>query len=123
MNKRSYERRAMNQDYTHQLDEEIEELKNVIPNEIIIDNVSELFRVFGDNTRLRILSVLFVKELCVCDIAKAVEMSQSSVSHQLRILKQLRLVKYYRSGKEVVYSLADEHIKTIFDQGIVHVGE
>ena len=81
------------------------------------------FRVFGDSTRIRILYVLFESELCVCDIAQLLNMTQSAISHQLRILKQNRLVKSRREGKSVYYSLADGHVRTIIDQGMEHILE
>ncbi len=86
-------------------------------------DVAELFKVFGDSTRVKILYALFESEMCVCDIADLLGMTQSAISHQLRVLKQSRLVKYRRDGKTVFYSLADGHIKTIFDQALEHVLE
>jgi len=79
--------------------------------------------VFGDVTRLKLLSVLFHSEMCVCDLAKTLNMTQSAISHQLRILKQMKLVKNRREGKTVFYSLADGHIKTIINQGMEHIQE
>ncbi len=86
-------------------------------------SLAELFRVFGDTTRVRIICALFTSELCVCDIAVLLSMTQSAISHQLRILKQARLVKYRRQGKMVLYSLDDEHIQNIFAQGLEHISE
>ena len=83
----------------------------------------ELFKVFGDSTRMRILFVLFEAEVCVCDLAEALNMTQSAISHQLRILKQNKLVKSRREGKSVFYSLADDHVRTIVDQGREHIEE
>lgn len=91
--------------------------------EDIINKLAEFFKVFGDSTRIKILNALLSSEMCVCDIAALLSMTQSAISHQLRILKQSRLVKYRREGKIVYYSLDDEHIKQIFDQGLVHVKE
>ena len=85
--------------------------------------LSELFKIFGDATRVRILYVLFEGERCVQDIADTIGMSQSSVSHQLRILKQSRLVKFRREGRTVYYSLADDHVLTILCQGLEHIQE
>lgn len=85
--------------------------------------VADLFKMFGDSTRLKILFVLASAELCVCDITKLVGITQSAVSHQLRVLKQARLIKYRREGKTVFYSLADDHVKTILAQGIEHIEE
>mgnify|MGYP000040149462 FL=1 len=81
------------------------------------------FKVFGDPTRIRILFVLFETEVCVCDLARALNMTQSAVSHQLRILKQSRLVKNRREGKSMFYSLADDHVRTMIAQGREHILE
>ena len=86
-------------------------------------DLAELFKIFGDSTRIRILYVLFESEMCVCDIAQLLNLSQSAVSHQLRLLKQSRLVKNRRDGKTVFYSLADDHVRTIIDQGKEHIEE
>ena len=86
-------------------------------------DLAELFKIFGDTTRIRILYVLFEAEMCVCDIAMLLGLTQSAVSHQLRALKNARLVKSRRDGKTVFYSLADDHVKTIIDQGLEHVSE
>ena len=94
-----------------------------MPDEDTLYDLSELFRIFGDSTRIRILYVLFEAEMCVCDIAQLLGMTQSAISHQLRALKNARLVKSRREGKTVFYSLADDHVKTIIDQGIEHVKE
>lgn len=94
--------------------------------ESMLDNdtflrLADLFKVFGDFTRIKIIYALFKKELCVCDIAEVLGMSQSSISHQLRVLKAARLVKYRKEGKTVYYSLDDEHIGNIFDAGLKHI--
>lgn len=89
----------------------------------VLVEVAELFKVFGDATRVKILHLLLEKEMCVCDIAQILGMQQSAISHQLRVLKQSRLVKYRRDGKAVFYSLADSHVKTMIYQGIEHVTE
>ena len=86
-------------------------------------DLAEFFRVFGDSTRIRILYVLSQSEMCVCDIAGLLKMGQSAISHQLRVLKQMRLVKFRRDGKTVFYSLADGHIETILAQGMEHICE
>lgn len=86
-------------------------------------DLAELFKIFGDSTRIKILSGLFEAEMCVCDIAFLLNMTKSAISHQLRILKQARLVKNRKDGKIVFYSLSDEHIKQIFDQGLNHINE
>lgn len=85
--------------------------------------LAEFFKVLGDATRVKILNALFISEMCVCDIAALLEMTQSAISHQLRVLKQSRLVKYRKEGKIVYYSLNDEHVKQVFDQGLIHVRE
>jgi ArsR family transcriptional regulator len=94
-----------------------------MPPEETLYELAELYKVFGDSTRIKILYVLFEAELCVCDIAALLGMTVSAISHQLRILKQARLVKYRREGKTVYYSLADSHIHSILDAGTEHVRE
>ena len=94
-----------------------------MPDDEVLYELADLFRVFGDSTRIKILYLLFESEMCVCDIAALLGMTQSAISHQLRALKNARLVKSRRDGKTVFYSLADEHVKTILDQGIEHVTE
>lgn len=94
-----------------------------MPDEEEMYDLAELFKVFGDSTRIRILFALFEAEICVCDLAAALNMTQSAVSHQLRILKQSKLVKGRREGKSIFYSLADGHVRTIIDQGRVHIEE
>ena len=88
-----------------------------------LDRLAELFKLFGDPTRVRILCALFESEMCVCDIAQLLNMNQSAISHQLKILKQSRLVKSRREGKAVFYSLADGHVRTIINQGLEHIEE
>ena len=85
--------------------------------------LADLFKIFSDPTRIKILYVLSESELCVCDIAEKLDMTQSAISHQLKILKQSKLVKNRREGKAVFYSLADSHVKTIMRQGLDHVQE
>ena len=94
-----------------------------LPPEDRLYDLAELFKVFGDSTRIRILFVLFEAEVCVCDLAEALSMTQSAVSHQLKILKQSKLVKSRREGKSVFYSLADGHVRTIIAQGMEHIEE
>ncbi|KJR46489.1 Cadmium efflux system accessory protein [Desulfosporosinus sp. I2] len=94
-----------------------------MPMEENLYDLAELFKVFGDSTRIKILWALVEAEMCVCDIAVLLNMTQSAISHQLRVLKQARLVKYRKDGKIVFYSLEDEHIKQIFDQGLIHINE
>lgn len=97
------------------------------PEEVIREDtlyrLADLFKIFGDPTRIRILHVLAASELCVCDIADTLGMTQSAISHQLRVLKQTQLVKYRREGKTIYYSLADGHVSTILAQGLEHVME
>ncbi len=88
----------------------------------IID-LSELFKIFGDSTRVKIINILIDAELCVGDIANQISASQSAVSHQLRILKASKLVKYHKEGNTIYYSLDDEHIKKIFEMGCEHINE
>ena len=94
-----------------------------MPEEEKLLDLSELFKVFGDSSRIRILFVLFEAEVCVCDLAEALRMTQSAVSHQLGILKRSKLVKSRREGKSVIYSLADDHVRTIISQGMEHLSE
>lgn len=94
-----------------------------MPEEEILYDVAELFKVFGDTTRIKILCTLFESEMCVCDMATVLNMSQSSISHQLRVLKNAKLVKNRKEGKVVYYSLSDDHVQRIFDQGLAHVTE
>lgn len=109
---------------TEEIHEELLKIvKDTMPDELELDDLAELFKVFGDPTRIRILFILFETEVCVCDLAKALNMTQSAVSHQLRILKQNRLVKNRREGKSVFYSLADNHVRTIIAQGREHILE
>ncbi len=101
----------------------INKVKKLIPEEETLYDLADLFKVLGDSTRIRVLCALFEAEMCVCDIAALLGMTQSAISHQLRVLKQARLVKYKREGKVVYYSLEDEHVKRIFDQGLAHISE
>ena len=94
-----------------------------IPDKETIEQIAELFKGFADPTRVQILSLLAQKELCVTEITEAVAVSQSAISHQLRILKQMHLIKYRRDGKTVFYSLADDHVRAILGQGMEHVEE
>ncbi len=86
-------------------------------------DLAELFKVFGDSTRIRILFTLFDEEKCVTDIATALQITQSAISHQLKILKQSRLIRSRRDGKQIYYALADDHVRSIIGQGLEHVGE
>ncbi len=104
-------------------DEVVAEVRRSMPGEELIYEVSELFKVFGDSTRARIICALNLSEMCVCDLSAVLNMTQSAVSHQLRLLKAARLVKNRRSGKVVYYSLNDEHIKQLFDIAFMHTTE
>lgn len=98
-------------------------VEETMPNEEELYDLAELFKVFGDSTRIRILFVLFEAEVCVCDIAETLHMTQSAISHQLRILKQSKLVKNRREGKSIFYSLADDHVRSIIAEGREHIEE
>lgn len=104
-----------------------EDVVNRIKDEMLtqqeFNDLSVLFKMFADPTRLKILSLLFKEEMCVCDISTLLDMTQSAVSHQLSVLRQNRLIKYRRSGKNIYYSLDDEHIQLIFDAGLAHILE
>ncbi len=101
----------------------VNDVREHMPDEDNLMDLADLFKIFGDSTRVKILSALFRAEMCVCDIAVLLGMTKSSISHQLRLLKQVKLVNYRKEGKVVFYSLADEHVKTIFDQAMIHVCE
>ena len=107
----------------HPHKELIKEVKGVMPKEESLYAIAELFKVFGDSTRTRILSALFKHELCVCDICKIVSMTKSAVSHQLKVLRDFNLVKSRKQGKEVFYSLADDHVVLIYEKALEHVLE
>ena len=94
-----------------------------MPDEDTLYDLAELFKVFGDSTRIRILFALFEQEMCVCDIAESLDMTQSAISHPPKILKQSKLVGNRREGKQIIYFLADDHVRTIIDQGINHIEE
>ena len=98
-------------------------VNETMPEETELYDLAELFKVFGDSTRIRILFVLFEAEVCVCDLAQVLQMTQSAISHQLKILIQNKLVKSRREGKSIFYSLADDHVRTIIAQGCDHIEE
>ncbi|MFZ5968439.1 MAG: ArsR/SmtB family transcription factor [Bacillota bacterium] len=102
-------------------EEVVNRVRKSMPQEERLYDLAELFKVFGDTTRIKILYALFESEMCVCDIAALLGMNQSAISHQLRVLKQAGLAKYRKEGKVVYYSLDDEHVKNIFDQGFIHI--
>ena len=110
-------------EYMHVHEDTVNKLQETMPDEEVLYDLAELFKIFGDSTRIRILYALFEAELCVCDIAQLLGMTQSAISHQLRILKGSKLVKYRREGKTVFYSLADGHVRTIINQGLEHIEE
>lgn len=101
----------------------MENVSKIMPDENVLYDVAELLKIFGDPTRIRIISVLGQKEMCVYEIANILEMTQSAISHQLRVLKQARLVKARRSGKTIFYSLCDAHVQKIFYCAMEHVME
>ena len=101
----------------------VDKVSKVMPDEAVLYEAAELLKVFGDSTRIRIIFVLCQSEMCVCDIARLLDMTQSAISHQLRVLKQAKLIKSRRSGKNIIYSLADEHVVTIIKQGVDHILE
>ena len=104
-------------DYYEIHEDSMEIINKTMPEETELEDLADLFKIFGDSTRIRILFVLFETEVCVCDLAKALNMTQSAISHQLRILKQRR------EGKSIFYSLADDHVRTIINQGREHIEE
>lgn len=101
----------------------INRVRSIMPQEEKLYDLAEFYKVLGDSTRIKIICALLESEMCVCDIAALLCMNQSAISHQLRILKQSRLVKFRKEGKVVYYSLDDEHIKQIFDCGLIHITE
>ncbi len=110
-------------EFIHAHEDLVDKVNQDMPDEEILYDLAELFKIFGDSTRIKILYVLFESEMCVYDIAQLLHMTQSAISHQLRALKQSKLVKYRREGKTVFYSLADGHVRTILGQGMEHVAE
>ena len=101
----------------------VERVREEMPEESLLFDLAELFKIIGDSTRIKILYLLFEAEMCVCDIAQLLGMTQSAISHQLQLLKKSKLVKYRREGKTVFYSLADGHVRTIIGQGMEHITE
>ena len=101
----------------------VDQVRQVLPPDEVLSDLADLFKIFGDSTRIKILYALLRSELCVCDIADLLGLTQSAISHQLRALKSARLVKSRREGKTVFYSLADDHVKAIILQGLEHVSE
>ena len=101
----------------------LKKIKKDMPKEETLFDIAELFKVFGDSTRMKIICLLFKSEMCVCDIAELISATQSAVSHQLRVLKQAKLVKYRKEGKTVFYSLSDKHVEIIFNMALEHIEE
>ena len=101
----------------------VRQIEHGMPSEVMMQALADFYKVFGDMTRIKILCVLFQSELCVCDLAEVTGMTQSAISHQLRVLKQMKLVKNRREGKTMYYSLADAHIQSILNQGMEHIAE
>ena len=110
-------------DVVHSHSEVVLKVHRTLPSEDELYDLAELFKVFGDSTRIRILFALFEQEMCVCDIADSLDMTQSAISHQLKILKQSKLVGNRREGKSIIYFLADDHVRTIIDQGLKQIEE
>lgn len=110
-------------DFIHAHEDIIKKVNTLMPEDECLYDLAELFKLFGDCTRIKILYVLFEAEMCVCDLAQLLGMTQSAISHQLRALKQSKLVKSRRDGKTIFYSLADSHVRTIINQGMEHISE
>lgn len=110
-------------DEQHVHEDLIKKVEHDLPNEEALYDLAELFKIFGDSTRIKILYALFEAEMCVCDIAALLKLTQSAISHQLRVLKSAKLVKARRCGKTVFYSLSDDHVRLIINQGIEHILE
>jgi len=104
-------------------DDIVEKSKKELLSDDLISEIGNFFKILGEPTRIKIIQILFNREMCVCDLTAVMNMNQPAVSHQLKILKSANLVKYRKDGKNVYYSLSDDHVKQIFDQGLVHVQE
>lgn len=110
-------------EFLHIHEELLNKVRAKMPKEEILYDLAELYKVFGDTTRIKILYALFESEMCVCDIATLLSVSVSAISHQLKVLKQAKLVKFRKEGKTVFYSLADDHVRRILGQGMEHIEE
>lgn len=110
-------------EYMYVHEDTVKKVMDKMPEEEKLYDLAELFKVFGDSTRIKILYALFEAELCVCDISQLLNVSQTAVSHQLRVLKTNKLVKCRKEGKNVFYSLADDHVHGIINQGMEHINE
>ena len=108
------------EEYMHAHKETVDKVNSDMPDEELLYDLAELYKIFGDSTRVKILYVLLEAEMCVCDISTLLGISQSAISHQLKLLKQSDLIKSRRSGKTVFYSLADEHVSVILNSGMEH---
>ena len=107
----------------HHHDNVVKRVSSIMPDEEMLYDLADFYKVFADSTRIKILYALLQSELCVCDLAEVLGAGQSAVSHQLRMLKQMKLVKFRREGKAIVYSLSDDHIQNILSQGFEHITE
>ncbi len=112
-----------NTEYLRAHEDQVARVKEALPEDEVLYDLAELFKIFGDSTRVKLLYILSVSEMCVQDLAQLLGVTQSAVSHQLRALKASKLVRYRREGKTVFYALADGHVRTIIDQGLEHVEE
>lgn len=121
--KKSKEEQIDKCEYMHVHEDIVEKVNQQMPEEDKLYDLADFFKVFADSTRIKMLYVLMCSEMCVCDLAMTLHMTQSAISHQLRTLKQMNLVRNRREGKTVFYSLADGHIKTILSQGLDHIEE
>ncbi len=110
-------------DFMHAHEDTVRSVRSRMPSDETLFDLAELYKIFGDSTRIKILYTLFESEMCVCDIASLVGVSQSAISHQLRLLKQVNLIKPRRDGKTVFYSLSDNHVRTIINNGMNHIAE
>lgn len=110
-------------EYIHIHEEVVKQVQSRLPEEEKLYDLAEFFKIFGDTTRIKILYVLLQQEMCVLDIALLLNMTQSAISHQLRVLKTMQLVKFRREGKTILYSLSDSHIENILSQGMEHISE
>nr|MBP3599296.1 winged helix-turn-helix transcriptional regulator [Eubacterium sp.] len=107
----------------HDHEKMVSQWKEDMPDEDLLYELADLYKIFGDSTRIKIMYLLLKSEMCVCDIADVLNMNQSAISHQLRVLKQNKLVKNRREGKSMIYSLADHHVMSILSQGMEHIME
>lgn len=109
--------------FAHAHGDIVKKVQDEMPPEEMLYDLADLFKIFGDTTRIKILYVLFESEMCVCDIATLLGMTQTAISHQLKVIKQSKLIRSRREGKTIFYSLADDHVRTIMNQGMEHICE